>query len=267
MRKRGLSLNQIVARTKRPKTSVYFHIKDIPLSKKRMREIRHATIQRFTNYSVGIKGKSRLNRHPIPFTKWTATLVSLVGHLIFDGEIKYGGCIYTNRNSVLLDHVCECMKAVYIFPPKKYESLPGVFKLGYHNVELGSFFKAKARELIREILDMNIKLQRTFLCSFFDDEGSIYFIGNRRAVRGYQHDSNILMLVQELLKNLGVESRVDTKYNEITITRRENIESFAREINFTAGVCVNGNRSNSVWKESLEKRVILRNALASYKKS
>lgn len=45
---------------------------------------------------------------------------------------------------------------------------------------------------------------------------------------------------------------------------KKNLDLFAAEINFSPGVCVNGNRSNSAWKESLEKREILRRALASY---
>ena len=205
-----------------------------------------------------------MNRHPVPFSRWDAALVSLVGHLMFDGEIKYSGCIYTNRSSALLNHVSRCMKTVYPFPPKKYESLPGVFKLGYHNVELGNFFKARAQTLIGGILSMERELQRAFLRSFFDDEGSVYFIGNRRAIRGYQHNNKILHLIQQLLRKFSIEGRVDRKYGEITISRREHIERFAREINFSKGLRINGNRSNSIWKESIEKRELLRGALAPY---
>lgn len=220
--------------------------------------------ERFANYSKSIKGKSRLGRHPIPFNKWNAPLVSLIGHLIFDGEIKYEGCVYTNRSRVLLRHVATCMQIVYPYLPQKYESTPGVFKIGYYNVELGSFFKQKARELLGNIQHMEKEFQRTFLCAFFDDEGSVYFIRKRRAVRGYQHNAKILMLIKHLLKNFGIKSNADEKYNEITITRKENIICFAKEIDFMRGVRVNGNRSNSVWKKSLEKREILRRALASY---
>ncbi len=156
------------------------------------------------------------------------------------------------------------MKTVYPFPPKRYESLSGVFKLGYHNVELGNFFKIEARKLLDGILGMERELQRAFLRSFFDDEGSVYFIRKRRAVRGYQHNAKILMLIKRLLKDFGIKSSVDKKYNEVTITCKENILRFAKEINFSKGIRVNGNRSNSIWKESLEKREILRHALASY---
>ena len=92
LRTRGFSLNQIVAKTKRSKTSIYFHIKKIPLSEKRHKEILLAAIKRFNDYSKSIKGKCRLDRHPITFTNWNSNLVSLTGHLIFDGEIKKSGC-------------------------------------------------------------------------------------------------------------------------------------------------------------------------------
>jgi len=254
-----------VVQTKRPKTSVYFHIRHIHLPENRKQEIRRVATQRFINYNKNRKGKSRLNRHPIPFERWNTALVSLVGHLIFDGEIKHGGCVYTNRSLALLKHVNACMQTIYPFTPKRYESLPGVHKIGYHNVELNKFFKSKARELLVEAKGMEHELQRSFLRAFFDDEGSVYFIGNRRAVRGYQHNKNILHLIQHLLKNFGVESKVDITYNEITITRKENIARFSQEINFSKGLRINGNRSNSIWKKSLEKRELLRRALASYR--
>jgi len=265
LRKRGLSINQIAAKTNRPKTSVYFHIQSIPLSIQRKREIRLAAIRRFNDYSRSIKGKSRLNRHPTHFKVWDTDLVSLVSHIMFDGTIKQGGCVYTNRSQSLLDHVTRCMGRIYPYPPKKYESLSGVHKIAFHNVELGYLLRTKELELTRNIERMSKELRRVFLRAFFNDEGSVYFIGKRRAIRGYQHDGRILNLIQRLLRRLGIRSKVDMAYNEVTITRRRNLELFEKEINFSAGVCVNGNRSNSVWKHSFEKRELLRKMLASYR--
>ncbi len=156
------------------------------------------------------------------------------------------------------------MKEIYPFPPKRYESLPGVYKSSFYNVELAEYVGRTARDLLKEISKMQLPLQRSFLRAFFDDEGSVYFIGKRRAVRGYQHNAKMLRLVQHLLKNFGIESKVDSTYNEITITRRENIALFAKKINFSTGLQINGNRSNSIWKKSLEKRELLWRALASY---
>ncbi|OHA26194.1 MAG: hypothetical protein A3C06_03665 [Candidatus Taylorbacteria bacterium RIFCSPHIGHO2_02_FULL_46_13] len=264
LRAHGFSLNQIVQKTKRSKTSVYFHIKKFPLSENRKQEIRLARIKRFNDYSLSIKRKSRLDRHPVIFTGWNQNTVLLISHMIFDGTINKNGCVYTNRNTVLHSQVMLGMKELYPFSPKKYESVPGVFKTAYHNVELGAYLKLKAEELIENITQMKKELRRVFLRSFFDDEGSVYFIGKRRAVRGYQHNIKILNLIKKLLTGFNINSRVGEKFNEVTITRFENIDRFAREVNFTEGVMINGNRSNSVWKKSLEKRLILKKALASY---
>jgi hypothetical protein len=90
------------------------------------------------------------------------------------------------------------------------------------------------------------------------------FNGNIRRVRGYQHSYDILLIVKKLLTEFNIPSKIDSAQTEIKITRRENISRFAREVNFSPGVRVNGNRSNSIWKRHLEKREILRLALASY---
>ena len=71
-------------------------------------------------------------------------------------------------------------------------------------------------------------------------------------------------LIHQLLNNFGIDSKVDEKYNEVVITRRKNLERFYKKINFSLGIFVNSKRSNSIWKKSLEKRQILRNALDSY---
>ena len=86
----------------------------------------------------------------------------------------------------------------------------------------------------------------------------------KRSVRGYQHDLEILCIVRRLLSDFSIESKIDHKYFEIIISRRENLLKFQKLINFSKGLRVNGQRSNSIWKESLEKREILRRAIASY---
>ena len=147
LRKLGFSLNQIVLKTKRAKTSVYHHVRHIALSAERKKEILEAGAKRITEYNHSRRGKSDLGRSPIPFDNWTPDFVNLVGHLIFDGEIKHMGCVYTNRSQALHDQVISSMKKVYKYPPKRHESLPGVFKTQYFNVELSSYLKNKADEL------------------------------------------------------------------------------------------------------------------------
>ena len=259
-------MNRIVAITGRPKTSVYFHIRDVKLPADVKRRIAERSTLRLIKFNRSRKGKSARGRHPNEFTSWNADLVCLVSHFLFDGEIRYGGCVYTNRSTTLLNRVERLMRSVYDHPPKRIEASPGVYRISYHNVELAAYLRGRAKELLQRIPTAPREWQRAFLSSFFDDEGSVYFIGTKRRVRGYQHSFEMLTLIHELLQKFRIESTLDRKYNEVTISRRENIERFAREINFSPGVRINGQRSNSIWKRSLEKRKILRRAIASYQR-
>ncbi|MDO8518336.1 MAG: hypothetical protein Q7S26_03545, partial [bacterium] len=72
-----------------------------------------------------------------------------------------------------------------------------------------------------------------------------------------------LELIKELLFDFTISSKIK-KPNEVVISGKENLKKFQKEINFSRGVRINGGRSNSRWKESLEKRHILQQALGSY---
>ncbi|OGG72878.1 hypothetical protein A3A38_01555 [Candidatus Kaiserbacteria bacterium RIFCSPLOWO2_01_FULL_53_17] len=67
-----------------------------------------------------------------------------------------------------------------------------------------------------------------------------------------------------MLSDFNIESRIQLP-NEIVSVGKENLLKFEKEIGFSPGVRINGKRSNSIWKQSLEKREILRRAIASYK--
>jgi len=264
LRKRGYALGEIVKITGRPKTSVYFHIKSIELSETVKRAIKKQWAIRIKTFNKARKGKSNFNRHPHQFINWTGNIVSLVAHLLFDGELRHSGCFYTNQNKVLLDKVENLMRKVYDYPPQRSEPTPSVYRTSYYNVELSAYIKEKTKELLFCIPTMPKELKRSFLRTFFDDEGSVYFIGNKRLVRGYQHSSEILNIIHSLLNDFGVTSKIDEKYHEIVISGRENLKRFRAEINFSPSVSINPNRKNSVWKRPLEKREILQMALNSY---
>jgi len=140
----------------------------------------------------------------------------------------------------------------------------GVVRIAYHNVEIASFIKIKTKELLEYILFAPQNQKISFLQAFFDDEGSINFKNNVRVVRGYQHSRKILEIVQKLLSDLEIEAKIDNRDIEISIGRKENLLKFQKLINFTPGLKVNGNRSNSIWKKDLEKRKILQMAINSY---
>jgi len=265
LRKQDFSLGEIVNVTGRPKSSVYTHIRNIPLSAQRQQSIRAAHGQRALQIAANRRGVAA--RKFRKFGEWTSDYISLVAHLLFDGEIKRAGCFYHNRNLVLLDKVEQCMKAVYDFEPKRYTYAPtGVSRICYFNVALAAYMKERAEELLREISNFPENLKIEFLRSFFDDEGCMDYRPKRnfRKIRGYQKNVSVLKLIQILLGQIGIISAFN-KPNEIVISGKENVIAFMEKINFTPGVRINGNRSNSIWKVSLEKRDLLDRAIASYK--
>ncbi len=160
------------------------------------------------------------------------------------------------------------MRNFYDYPPKRYhDAHTGVERISYFNVALGEHILLKVKELISDIRSLDTSLQLEFLRSFFDDEGCIDFRPRKgvRRVRGYQKDRKILLLVKKLLTQSGIGSRV-VYPNEIVVTGKKDLCLFQELINFSPGVRINGNRSNSIWKKSYEKRELLRRAIASYER-
>jgi len=260
LRQQDFTLGEIVKALGRPKTSVFFHIQHLPLSQERKREIRDWHTEHINQFNRLRKGRSK--RPFREFSQWNEQNVALVAHLLFDGELRPASCIYNNRNRALIDRVKNTMMSVYDYKPSEC-SQNGVIRISYHNVALAIYLGEKSRRLINEIDILPRELKRVFLRAFYDDEGCMYFSGKKRAVRGYQHDDRILEIVQRLLKGFQINSTI-SRFYEVSISRRENLECFAKEINFSPGVRINGERSNSIWRRPLEKREILRRALASY---
>ena len=265
LRKQDYTLPEIVRITKRPKTSVHFHIQNLRLSDKKLRLIRESNAARARELARKKRGVSaRLFKK---FTEWDKELVCLVSHMVFDGEIKRAGCIYNNRSMALLDRVEHCMKKIYGMEPKRYvNKLTGVARISYFNVSLGEYIKRKAIQLLQEIPTLPMQLKREFLVSFFDDEGCIDYRPDRnhRRIRGYQKEVSMLRIIRRLLRDFDIESRIQLP-NEIVIAHKENLLKFQREINFSSGVRINGNRPNSIWGKSFEKRHLLSRAISSYK--
>ena len=252
-----------MAITGRSKASVYFHIKDIPLSRKKRQEISDNTHQLALRVAASRKGKAL--RPFKPFTHWTSDHVLLVSHLLFDGEITKS-CVYHNRSETLIKRFVKLMKPIYNFTPKRHlNQQTGVHRVSYHNVALAAFMQEKALQLLQVIPNAPRTHQKEFIRAFFDDEGCMDYrtTGNRRRIRGYQNDREILVLIKTLLGNFGIESKLQGK-NEVVISRKENLKKFQKEINFSPGVCLNPNRTNSLWKKDLEKRELLARAIDSF---
>jgi hypothetical protein len=264
LRKQGHTLTEIMQILGRSKTSIFFHIRDIPLDAEKIRAIRKASGIRIRQYAIARKGKS--TRRFKRFGKWTPDTVLLVAHLIFDGEIRHGG-IYNNRSEALINRVERCMHSIYDFEPTRYKNeLTGVSRISYYNVELAIFLKEKRKKLIRDVRRMSHDLKLEFLRAFFDDEGCMDYRpqSNRRKIRGCQKEMRILRLIKDLLADFDIDSIV-VKPNEVVIVGKENLTRFENEINFSQGVYINGNRSNSRWKKHIEKRELLRRAIESFK--
>jgi len=266
LRNKGFTLGEIITITKLPKTTIYYHIKDIPLPSEIIERIKRENIQRLNKFSQIRKGKCIPGRIVPKPNGWTNELIFLTAHFMFDGEIRHSRCVYQNRNITLINLVEQFMKDTFNLTPyyKLYRET-GVHRISYHYVELADYIKKRAQGLKKYIKTASLPEKKIFLQAFFDDEGCVYKYGNNRKIRGYQYNLEILKLVQKLLKDLHIESKIDKKYKEIVINRKPNLIKFRNKINFSKGVKVNGKRKNSTWKQDLEKREILEIIIASYK--
>jgi hypothetical protein len=166
----------------------------------------------------------------------------------------------------LIERVEKLSTTVYHYSPRRYENVTtGVVSIRYHNVALAAYLREKATELNDHIGTLPRACQREYLRAFFDDEGCMDVRLDRyvRRIRGYQNNRKILQLVRSLLANFNITAVVRGR-NEIVIFGRDNLIGFQREINFSKGVRVNPNRSNSLWKRNMEKRTLLQIAIDSF---
>jgi|GEM_PF-699970 len=265
LRKQDHSLGEIVRITGRPKTSVYTHIHTIPLSNKKWNEIRARCGAHIRRFAVARKGKSERSFKKL--RRWDENAIFIVSHILFDGDFNTGGFSYNNRSVALMYAVERAMKEIYSYEPKRYPNhITGVQRISYFNVALRAHVKKMSQLLLREVPGLHKKLQRIFLQAFFDDEGCVDYRPhkNKRSIRGFQKDVTILEIVRGVLANFDIEAKYKEP-NEVVIVGKENLQKFQKEIGFSLGVCINGKRSNSIWKQSLEKREILKRAISSYK--
>ena len=250
-----------------PKTTVYDYIRDINLSPEIKKRLNQAGIKQLVGFSHKRKGKCLFGRIVPKPKEWSSDLIYLVAHFMFDGEITSHSCVYNNRNGVLIDGVRIAMKEVFNLEPCTYlNKETGVHRISYHYVELAIYTQKKSKKLLKYIWEANKKEKIIFLKAFFDDEGCTGLWGRKKLVKGYQKDLKILQLVQKLLKDFTIKSKIDKKYKELVISRKENLVKFQNTINFSKGIYINANRKNSIWKRKLEKREILDKLICSYQK-
>ena len=265
LRTNGFTLTEIVNETDISKSTILHHIKNIPQSKYLKEKIRLSRLEAQKVVAASRRGKSVKTYSFLKPEKWNDDLVNLIAHFLFDGRITRTSCIYYNRSEALIHIMLHKMKNLLkVSDYKTYETPNGVKRIAYHHVEIAAFVRKKAGELLHYIGSAPIEHKISFLKASFDDEGSVTFSKNKRMVRGYQHSVEILDIIKGLLNDLEIESRIDKKYFELYIYHKENLLRFQKLINFSSGIKVNGNRSNSIWKRHLEKRKILEMAINSY---
>lgn len=265
LRRRGFTLGKIIKSTGLPKTTVYNHIFEIPLPLEIKNKIIKENLRRLKKISSRRKGKCISGRVVLKPTAWTNELLFLVAHFMFDGEIQSHSCIYHNRNEALIDRVKLLMEKVFNLESREsINKETGVHRISYHYVELADYTREKAYELKKYIQTASLPEKKIFLRAFFDDEGCVNRSGRKRLVRGFQYDLRTLKLVQKLLKEFNIPSRIDEKYKELVISRKENLIKFRNKINFSKDIYINPERKNSVWKQKLEKREILQRIINSY---
>lgn len=265
LRKKDKTLNEIIAITGRSKSSVYSHIKDVSLSKEKLRVIASQNRTRALQNATKRKGVSL--RAFKMFNEWSPDMVLLVAHLIFDGELKNRTCGYTNRSVVLVSRVEILMTTIYNFEPKRHhDTVTGVHKIRYYNVALKNYLQEKAKELQETITQLPAECQREYIRAFFDDEGCMDYRPSRdvRQIRGYQKDKQVLICIQNLLQCFDIEAKIK-KPNEVVINGKENLTKFQSEINFLKGICPNPNRTNALHTIVIEKRTLLDQAIKSFK--
>jgi len=271
LRRDGFSLREISRLTNIPYTTLYSYVRDI-VTPKILENIKYKQIQntnRLINFNRTVKkGRCIPGRVVIKPKVWSDDLVYLVAHFMFDGDIRTHSCTYYNRNKALISRVIFFMKKVFNLKPRlSLNTVSGVYRASYYYVELAIYMHQKSKELIEYIKQAKIKEQIIFLKAFFDDEGCTGLWQGKRLVRGYQKNLEILKLIQKLLNNVNINSRVDSTYKEIVISGRDNLIKFQNIINFSEGVYINPLRKNSIWKKKLSKRYILQKIITSYKLS
>jgi len=264
LRKKGFTLGKIIKAVKLPKVTVYGYIRDIPLPPEVLKRLEIESTKRINEFNIKYrKGKCAPGRVVIRPKGWNRDLIFLAAHFMFDGEVQTHACVYHNRNRALLKQVEMSMNKVFHLPARKWlNKITGVHRISYHYIELADYIRKKIQDLKKYIKTASLKEKQIFLRAFFDDEGSVNFY--QKIVRGYQQNLEILKLVQKLLREFNIKSKIDEKYKEIIISRKINLIEFRDKINFSEGIYINPNRKNSIWRRKIEKRDILNKVLGSY---
>ncbi len=265
-RQEGESLKRLVVEFGLPKSTVQGWIANILLSQR----ARNRIDERARQQGRSIRSNRRLVLPPTIYsTPFSPDLVRFFAHCLFDGSIRHDQAIYYSSHSTLAQKFAENGQILFGLKPRWGRNKDGVLRVHFFSRNLAEFLLARKEMLFKNIGRMERAHQLEFLKAFFNDEGSVTFRAEtgKKAVRGYQKNVKILEIVVSLLHGLGIDSKLESLNHspEIAIRGRENIKKFAQVINFDAGVSFLATRKNSYYSKPIEKRVVLRQLLASYR--
>jgi len=267
LRAKGYSLGDISTVVDISKSTLYGHVKDIALSSGQQEGIKNRIRERNKNKVNPRKGKCLLGREIVKPKSWSDDLVHIVAHFMFDGRVDDDSCIYYSKDRYQIDHMEELLRNTFKARPVVKLRDNGVYGLTFYHVEFADYIKNRRHELLTFLNNGASKSQkRIFLKAFFDDEGNVFYKGDKRRVRGYQKSRLILENIRNLLSSLGIEGRINKKGNDIEISGQRNLLRFFKEINFSPRIYINPNRKNGIWRERISKRKILDLILKSYQK-
>lgn len=211
LRSKGLSINEIKSITGLPKTTIYERVKNLSSE-----NIKNKMKQKMRANALKVNAKRIYSRRIVlKPTKWSKDLIFIVAHFMFDGEILHHRCVYTNRSKKLIGSMKRAMERVFGINPIIKIRPDGVTGIVYHYTDLAKFIDKKSREILKYILKAEKREKRIFLKAFFDDEGCISFKQNIKKIRGFQHSQRILKLIQYLLKEFNIPSRLNNRFTEI----------------------------------------------------
>lgn len=266
LRMRAYSFGDISSAMGVAKSTLHAYFKNVSLDNKQKQAIENRRKEKCNRGINPRKGKCLLGREIIKPHSWSNDLIHIISHFMFDGRVDEDSCIYYSKDKYQIKHMQKLLHDVFKASPKIQLRDNGVYGLVFYHVEMANYLKNREKELFAYLSNGALKAyKKEFLRAFFDDEGSIFYKGDKRRVRGYQKSDFILRQIINLLNEFGIKSRLDKRANGVEISGRYNLEAFSKKINFSPHIYVNPNRKNGIWKERISKRDILDLALRSYR--
>lgn len=263
----GYSFGEISTTMRLAKSTIHSYLKNIVLSREQRRDIEARVRERNKIRVNPRKNKCLPGREIIKPKQWFSESVHIVAHYMFDGRVDADSCIYYSKDKYQINHMKRLLWKVFKARPDIKLRDNGVYGLTYYHVELADYIKSHKYELLSYLNNGASKLEkRIFLKAFFDDEGCVFYKGDKRRVRGYQKSGLILGEIKDLLNIFGIESRINNKATNIEISGKRNLMRFSKEINFSPKIYINPKRKNGIWKEKISKKKILDLLLKSYQK-